>query len=172
MRTRVLFGPPQATLQVLLDDRQEHDFPSVTRIVGGLAPAQALAVPPGVPHSIAQIVAHMLANMRFNLGLAQAQDPVRVGHPGELWPAVGADEWSAVLDEFLATLEALEQIAQTGDLERVLYPMTADEPAWTVGYKLACSVAKHNAYHLGQIVVLRRLIGAWNETGLAGPQTG
>ncbi len=30
--------------------------------------------------------------------------------------------------------------------------------------KLACSVAKHNACHFGQTVVLRRLFGAWDET--------
>lgn len=41
------------------------------------------------------------------------------------------------------------------------------DPSWTVGYKLPCSVAKHNAYHLGQIVVLRRLIGAWEERARA-----
>lgn len=47
-----------------------------------------------------------------------------------------------------------------GDLDRIVYPATETEPAWTVGYKLAASVAKHNAYHFGQIALLRRLIGA------------
>lgn len=57
---------------------------------------------------------------------------------------------------------ALMRIAREAkDLDRVVYPAKGSESSWTVGYKLACSVAKHNAYHLGQIVVLRRLIGAW-----------
>ncbi|CAM3800720.1 DinB superfamily protein [Deinococcus saxicola] len=51
------------------------------------------------------------------------------------------------------------------ELERTLYPATAypataDEPGWTVGYKLAASVARHNACHSGQIALLRRLVGA------------
>ncbi len=94
----------------------------------------------------------------------------RYDHRGETWPAVSADEWPALVGEFLATLEALTQIALAGDLDRVLYPMTANKPAWTVGYKLACSVAKHNASHLGQIVVMRRLIAAWD--GPPGQQEG
>ena len=170
MRATILFGPPPATLRVLLDDREERDFPSVTHIVGGLTPAQALTVPRGLPYSIAQVVAHMLGNMRFNLGLIQTPDPAHYEHRGETWPVVSADDWPALADEFLEALEALKQVALAGDLDRVLYPMTADEPAWTVGYKLACSVAKHNAYHLGQIVVLRRLIGAWD--GPAGRREG
>ena len=59
-------------------------------------------------------------------------------------------------------MSQLEQVARDEDeLGRVLYPEAGDEPAWTVGYKLALSVAKHNAYHLGQIALLRRLVEAW-----------
>ncbi|HET8999539.1 MAG TPA: hypothetical protein VFP86_07840 [bacterium] len=139
----------------------------MTRVLGGLTSTQAFAVRLGVPYTIAQIVAHMLANMRFNLELIYAQDPACVEKPGELWPEVAADEWPVLSDEFIATLEALKHIAKTDDLDRIVHPTTANEPAWTVGYKLACSVAKHNAYHLGQIVALRRLIGAWRDP--AGP---
>ena len=139
MRDVILFGPPSAALQVLLDDRDGHDFPDVARVVGGLVPAQALTVLPGLPYSIARIVAHMLVNMRFNLGLIRAPDPAAYPVPAEHWPAVGADDWPALVDEFLSTLETLKQVAASGGLERVLYPMTGDEPAWTVGYKLACS---------------------------------
>lgn len=48
MRRTVLFGPPPATLEVLLDDPQEQDFPATARILRGLAPEQALALPPGL----------------------------------------------------------------------------------------------------------------------------
>ncbi|GGL68992.1 hypothetical protein GCM10010840_03870 [Deinococcus aerolatus] len=44
--------------------------------------------------------------------------------------------------------------------ERTFYPPTASAPSWTVGYKLTMSVAKHNAYHFGQIALVRRLLGA------------
>jgi len=161
MSANVLFGPPPATLEVLLEDPDEHDFPAAARILAGLTSDQALTVPPGLPYSIAQIVAHMQANMKFNLGLITADAPTRDQNTHEKWPAVRRENWAALASDFLSTLERLKRLARQADLARVVYPASGDEPAWTVGYKLACSVAKHNAYHLGQIVVLRRLLGAW-----------
>ena len=163
MSANVLFGPPTATLEVLLDDPHEHDFPAAARILADLTPEQALTVPPGLPYSIARIVAHTLANMRFNLGLFTTDDPARYQHPNEMWPSVKMEDWVALASDFLATLEHLKRLARETALDRVVYPASGGEPAWTIGYKLACSVAKHNAYHLGQIVVLRRSIGAWGD---------
>lgn len=164
MRETILLGPPPATLAILLDDPDAHDFPTVERILGGLAPEQATTTPRGFPYSIARIVAHMDSNMKFNLGLIRAQDPSAYDERFENWPQVSVDGWPTLLEQFFRQLQALTQVARDArDLDRVLYTATDKEPSWTVGYKLACSVAKHNAYHLGQIVVLRRLIGAWQE---------
>ncbi len=163
----ILFGPPPSTLEILLHDPDEHDFPAAVRMLRGLTPEKAVTVPPGVPYSIAQILAHMHANVRFNLGLIRAGDPARYASSFENWPAVSAEDWPCLMDDFLVDLRALGQIAREGtDLDRVPYPAAGGQPAWTVGYKLACSAAKHNAYHFGQIVVLRRLLGAWDESAL------
>ena len=161
----ILFGPPPSTLAILLDDPAEHDFPAALRILRGLTGEKAVALSPGLPHSIGQILAHMNANVQSNLSLIRAADPAKHAESVELWPTVSAEGWPRLVEEFLSGLRTLEQIAREGTgLDRVLYPATEREPAWTVGYKLACSVAKHNAYHFGQIVVLRRLLGAWDET--------
>ncbi len=171
MTERKLLGPRPATLGILLNDPDEHDFPSVQRILGGLSPEQAVTVPPGLPYSVARIVAHMTSNMKFNLGLIRAPDPARYDEAVENWPSVSVGEWPRVVEEFFAALAALERVAREGHgLERVLYPATAEAPAWTVGYKLASSVAKHNTYHLGQIVVVRRLIGAWAAASAGTPR--
>ncbi|MGH2374733.1 MAG: DUF664 domain-containing protein [bacterium] len=168
MSETILSGPPPATLAILLDDPDAHDFPAVARILGDLTPQQATTTPPGLPYSVARIVAHMDANMRFNLGLIRASAPAAYDERFESWPEVSAEGWPALLEEFFTHLRALTQVAREAqDLDRVLYPATDKDPSWTVGYKLACSVAKHNAYHLGQIVVLRRLIGAWEERARA-----
>lgn len=157
-----LYGPPPTTLIRLLDDPDEHDFPSPRRILDGLTGGQATTVPSELPYSVAQIVAHMLSNMRFNLGLMKAADPRTFDERFENWPLVNAHEWPAVRDEFFRMLQSLVDVgAQQSELSRVLYPESSGEPAWTVGYKLALSVAKHNAYHLGQIIVIRRVLGLW-----------
>ncbi len=67
MNERVLLGPPPETLTILLEDAEEHDFPSPVRMLAELTPEEAVTVPTGLPYSVADIVAHMNANMKFNL---------------------------------------------------------------------------------------------------------
>jgi hypothetical protein len=159
--TRVLFGPPAETLEVLLEDSEAHDFSAPERILRDLSPEQAVTVPPGLPYSVAKIVAHMHSNVKFNLGLIQAADPSTYRERFEDWPEVTTKDWPQLAGAFLADLRALTRIAREKDLDRIVIPAANDVPAWTVGYKLAASVAKHNAYHFGQIIVIRRLLGAW-----------
>lgn len=160
MSATILFGPPSATLAILLDDPAEHDFASAERLLGGLSGEQATTVPPGLPYPVAAVLAHMNANVRFNLELIGSPDPSAFKNLDELWPTVSSEAWPELVKEFSAAMAELSRIVREEDLNRTLYPATDEEPAWTVGYKLALSVAKHNAYHFGQIGVLRRLVGA------------
>lgn len=162
MKPKLLYGPPSATLEILLNDPAEHDFASVQRLLGGLSGEQAVTVPVGLPYSVAALLAHMTSNVRFNLELIRSADPAAFKNPYDTWPTVSAEAWPELVETFFASMSELEQVARDKDkLGRVLYPEAGDEPGWTVGYKLALSVAKHNAYHLGQIALLRRLVGAW-----------
>lgn len=154
-----LYGPPRATVDVLLDDPDEHDFASAERLLGGISAEQAVAVLPGLPYSIASILAHMNANVGFNLALIRSPNPATFKNSYENWPVVTSEMWPELVAEFLAGIAELKSMAQEEELNRVLFPNTGTEPAWTVGYKLAVSVAKHNAYHFGQIALLRRLLG-------------
>ncbi len=156
VNTSILLGPPPETLVLLLDDPAEHDFASAERLLKGITGEQATTAPLGLPYSVAAILAHMHANVRFNLDLARGQPAVF----GEPWPAVTAEAWPELVAAFLADIAELKRVARGGDLGQIVYPATETEPSWTVGYKLAASVAKHNAYHFGQIALLRRLIGA------------
>lgn len=162
MDTAILYGPPAATLELLLDDPDEHDFASMRRLLGGLSGEQAVTVPAGLPYSIASLLAHMNSNVRYNLELIQSDDPASFKNPYENWPAVEADAWPDLVAEFVAGMDALKRLTRDEDLSRTLFAADGGEPAWTVGYKLVASVAKHNAYHFGQIALLRRLIGAWS----------
>jgi hypothetical protein len=135
------------------------EFVEPAEILSDLTEAQALTVPAGSPHSIAQIVSHM----QFYQG-AQA-----AGVRGEAWPkpehlddtfavpAPGA--WPALVASFLAGIEELAKLAE--ERAEVTSPQRDDT---SVGYDLAES-ALHNAYHCGQIVLLRRIQGFWPPAG-------
>ncbi len=154
-----LRGPPAATLARLLDDDAEHDHASAARLLAGLTVEEAMTRLLGAPHTIADLLAHLHANNAYNLRMLQAGEPGAV-EPPDLWPEVRAESLEELREHVLAELRELARWARTGDLERVLFEATEAEPAWTAGYKLAASVAKHTSYHLGQIALLRKMLAA------------
>lgn len=150
----ILYGPPADTLSILLNDEHAHDFASPRSILEGISATQATQEIKGLPYTIAEVLAHTNANLRFNLVLLRdGLEPSQ-----ENCPEVKPNDWEEVKTEFLENLNSLSQLAHTLDLSSIVYPATETEPAWTVGYKLAVSVAKHTAYHLGQIALLKRLV--------------
>jgi DinB superfamily len=149
----ILYGPPAATLSVLINDDKAHDFASPKDILEGISAFRATRVIAGLPYTIAEVLAHANANLRFNLVLLR--DGLEL--PQKNWPKVNSSDWETLKTEFLANLKRLEQLAHTLNLEKIVYEATETEPAWTAGYKLAASVAKHTAYHLGQIALMKRL---------------
>jgi hypothetical protein len=151
---KVLYGPPADTLSVLINDELAHDFASPRSIVEGISAVQATQAIKGLPYTIADVLAHANANLKFNLvllrdGLERSQ---------ENWPEVKQSEWEALRTEFLENLTTLSRLAHTLNLAQIIYPATESEAGWTAGYKLAASVAKHTAYHLGQIALMKRLV--------------
>ncbi len=149
----VLYGPPPATLAMLIHDRDSHDFLDPAILLKDITAKQAFRSF-GLPYTIADLLAHSDANLVFNIRL------LRDGHNGtlNLWPGVEFQNWEHLKTGFLEHLDTLENLAYTLDLNQIVFAETETEPAWTIGYKLAASVAKHTAYHLGQIALLKHLV--------------
>jgi hypothetical protein len=141
----VLYGPPPDTLSILINDELSHDFASPRSILEGISAVQATRAIPGLPYTIAEVLAHANANLKFNIILLR--DGLEASQKN--WPEVKPDEWEGLKREFLEDLNTLSQLPYTLNLSAVIYPASETEPAWTIGYKLAASVAKHTAYHLG-----------------------
>ncbi|ULH15372.1 DinB family protein [Deinococcus sp. KNUC1210] len=155
MPDSLLYGAPPETLRLLLG---HADFAAPWQILGHLDAHLACQRLPKLGHSIAEIVGHLHNNMLYNLDLIEG----RAAPERPDWPPVKEQAWPTLAADFLEVLELLLDYAQRPELlERVVFPATATEPGWTVGYKLTVNVAKHNAYHFGQIVILRQLLGAW-----------
>jgi uncharacterized damage-inducible protein DinB len=79
---------------------------------------------------------------------------------GDGWP--DAADWPAVCEQFLAGLDTLADAVSRHEADQRLtpaieFPMLADysyRDVWE-------HVGQHNAHHLGQVVVLRQLLGLW-----------
>jgi uncharacterized damage-inducible protein DinB len=133
-------------------------FTPASRALDGLTPEQAVTKLENWPHSIAETVAHMLCWQKNDLATIETgvEPPVT---PEENWPAVAKDDWPRLKDEFLASLEKSREMARTENLDRLILGGRI-----SVGLRMVWFTG-HNAYHLGQVVLMRRIIGAWPPPG-------
>lgn len=115
--------------------------------------------PKGAPHTPWQLLEHMRLGqwdiLRFSI------DPKHVSPkwPDEYWPKTGAppsdNAWNQSVKSFLADLNAMCELV--GDEERDLFTPIAHGNGQTL-LREALLVADHNAYHLGQLVLVRRTL--------------
>ena len=138
----------------VLEDESEHT--PAAQALEGLTASQAFTKLEGWPHSIAEIVAHLLFWQRQVLGGIDGQPPVAEVKSAAIgWPPVEDSDWPRIGDEYLAGLKRTRELAR--DPEVVGRLLRSNR---TVGSRLVVH-SGHDAYHLGQIVLLRRLMGAW-----------
>lgn len=130
------------------------------RILEGLSSADAERPAPGAPHSIAEIVAHMVFWQEWFARRAQGAREPMPPHADQGWPEVAPATWDSLRERYLAHLERLVAMGaeRRGALEPPLeYPPLAH---YTVA-DVFTHVAMHNAHHLGQVVLLRQQMGLW-----------
>lgn len=135
-----------------------------------IAPARALeALLPeqadlrhGSLHTIAEIVSHLAFWQDWFRGRCEGGTDPMPASAALGWKTPVAGTWPEVRERFLAGLDRLVAFGEREDPSRVLAP-PLDLPhlaGYTVGDVLV-HVANHNAHHLGQVIVLRQLMGAW-----------
>jgi uncharacterized damage-inducible protein DinB len=115
----------------------------------------------GAPHSIAEIVAHLDFWQSWFCRRCEGVDEPVAQTAGVGWPAVGPGSWPRHRERFLSGLERMTAIGASGG-ERAISPPIQFPPLarYTVSDALV-HVATHNAHHLGQIILLRQVIGRW-----------
>lgn len=98
--------------------------------------------------------------LRYTLDPAWKSPPWPEGY----WPAenqnVTDEMWKASVDGFFSDLEEMIDLAQDTNID-----LTAKIPhgEWRTYLRQILLAADHNAYHLGQIVLTRKLLGDWRE---------
>ncbi len=144
----------------LLDWHDAHvDFGSV--LAGWPAELRA-AKPAGAPHSAWQLLEHLRIAQWDILDFCRNPKYKEQDFPAVYWPAGDAPPTDAACKEslraFRADLEALQKLV--ADPAPDLFAPIPHGQGQTI-LREALLVADHNAYHLGQLLLLRRLLGAW-----------
>ncbi len=151
-----LFGPPAEALERLLDEGSAFVPPS--RALEGLSAEFACQRVEAAPHTVAEIVAHLVFWQRYTLALARSEQASVPEHAADGWPGVALEDWDELRRDFLEGLAGTKRVAREEDLTRLVRGRD------TLGYELSLHVI-HNAVHLGQIILLRRMLGAWPPPG-------
>ncbi len=118
--------------------------------------------PDNFPHSVWELVEHIRIAQDDLADFMERADYHRVKWPDDYWPKDPAPPSDAAWDESIAAVlrdrEHLKQIAMRESID-----LTANIP-WGEGrtYLRTILVAvDHTAYHVGQILAVRKLLGAW-----------
>ena len=119
-------------------------------LLSGLTLEQVTRRPAGAPHSIYDELWHAAMWQR---AVVEREKPPGADYPSA--PPEREEQWSDIVGLFLDGARAAIAFAESP--ERLALET---KPGVTMADELH-SVAVHNAYHLGKIVELRQMLGAW-----------
>lgn len=122
--------------------------------------------PEKLEHSLWELLEHMRITQWDILEFSRNPKHESPIWPEGYWPSSPAPPSEEAWDQSLAALRS--QLAQMKELVRDPARDLFEVFEWGEGQTLlreALLVADHNAYHLGQVVDARRILGAWPPTG-------
>ena len=118
--------------------------------------------PDGAEHTVWQLLEHMRIAQRDILEFSRSAKHVSPKWPEGYWPKAekppNSSAWTQSIVSFKKDLKAMQKLVE--DPKTDLHARIPHGTGQTI-FREALLVADHNAYHLGQLVLLRRLLGAW-----------
>jgi hypothetical protein len=127
-------------------------FVPIDTAVDGLTAEQASWQPAGGGHSAGQLTYHLLFWNRLSLERLSGKSTGKfTGNNDETFDKFDAKQWADTVKQLDQVMTDLEKLVETTDDKRL------SEIAPTIG-----NICTHNAYHIGQIVYVRKLQGSWN----------
>jgi DinB superfamily len=147
-------------LAELLDGGHAH--PDFAAAIAGLPEALRGAKPPGLPHTPWRLLEHMRIAQWDILRFSVDPDHVSPEFPAGYWPVGDAPPdavtWDRSVQAFQADLQAMKDLV--ADPQTDLFARIPHGQGQTI-LREAMLVADHNSYHIGQMITVRRLLGAW-----------
>lgn len=158
-------GPPPTLKSILLAQlRSTHNkaewFVPVNTAVAGLTPEQARWIPrsegPNNPapedHSVGMIAYHLLYwNTQALAKLKGEKVPPPTSDNTETFNKFDATNWPETVKKLDENLTAIEQLVEAAD----------DVKIAAIANSIS-HISAHNAYHTGQIIMIRKLEGSWD----------
>ena len=116
--------------------------------------------PEGAPHSLFQLLNHLIYWQNWVVDWLDGKEPPLPTKAPSSWPGdsspASAEEWQQTVKAFAKGLDAMNLRTRKAD------PLA--EPGKGIRksrLEMLHTIASHNSYHLGQAVLLRRMLGTW-----------
>jgi hypothetical protein len=139
-----------------------HAHVTFKAAVKGIPAALRGKRPKGVEHSPWEILEHMRIAQRDILEFSIDAKHVSPEWPSGYWPKTKTPPndkaWTKSVRAFTADLESMRKLVAADSTD--LYAPIPHGDGQTI-LREALLIADHNAYHLGELVLVRRLLGAW-----------
>ena len=117
--------------------------------------------PEGQPHTAWRLLEHMRIAQWDIVEFSRNAKHVSPEWPeGDAPPSAAA--WDKSVKQFRADLKSMQELVEDGKTD--LYARIPWGDGQTI-LREALLVADHNAYHVGELVMVRRLLGAWKQDG-------
>ncbi|HSP07188.1 MAG TPA: DinB family protein [Acidobacteriota bacterium] len=130
------------------------------RIFQGMDWKLAGVLPAGVPHTVFQLLNHVTYWQEWGVKWLDGRKPALPRSAALSWPGrpapLAAREWEQGIKRFQAALENLQEhcgsdlLVSGGQKTRL---------------EMLQTIASHNSYHLGQVALLRQMLGVWPPPG-------
>jgi uncharacterized damage-inducible protein DinB len=143
-----------------LEGRNAHvDF---NQAVQGLTFKQAGIRVEGAPHTIWELIEHIRIGQDDILEFCTNPDYQAIDWPNDYWPEKSKPENQ---EQFEASVQAVKEGVDEM-CELIRDPQNNLQQPFPYGdgqtlFREAMLIVDHNAYHIGQIVLVRRLLGSW-----------
>jgi len=119
------------------------------------------------PHSIAQIVSHVNYWMNYDLRRIDGEHPLYPAHAIESWPHQGGvtqNEWQNEIQQFVQLIDRCIAVASS-EKKNLQRQVPATHPSHESNSSsveaVLWQILAHNSYHIGQVALIRRCVGAW-----------
>jgi uncharacterized damage-inducible protein DinB len=150
----------RTTIARLLEWQDAHV--GFEKAVAALSPDLRGRTPPGLPYSAWQLLEHIRLTQHDILEFCRNPSYEELDWPADYWPRSAAppsaNAWDKSVTAVKQDREALKQIALDPGIDLLARVPAGEDQTYMRELLL---VADHTAYHLGELVVVRRALGAW-----------
>jgi len=146
---------------IKLLDWQDAHVSFDTAVEGIPSPLQGVR-PEGLPYSPWELLEHMRVTQKDILSFCRNQDYKAPKWPDEYWPKTTSppepNDWQKSVNAFRTDRQSLQSLIADPTLD--LYAEIPHGEGQTY-LREVLLVADHGAYHVGELVAVRRLLGVW-----------